>query len=71
MDRQKGSSQSSKLGEFRPLLLTEPYPETSSGRVSICKHQQWFGLDIHCSTLVLNFNNIFSIGHFYFVLGYT
>jgi hypothetical protein len=23
---------------------------------AMCKHQQWFGLDVQCSTLVLNFN---------------
>jgi hypothetical protein len=32
---------------------------------AICKHQQWFGLDVQCSAFVLNFNNIFSIGHLY------
>jgi len=32
---------------------------------SMCKHQQQFGLDVHCSALVLNFNNIFSNGHLY------
>ena len=32
---------------------------------AICKHQQQFGLDVQCSALVLNFNNIFSIGHLY------
>ena len=30
---------------------------------AICKHQQWFRLDVQCSALVLNFNNIFSIGN--------
>ena len=30
-----------------------------------CKHQQQFGLDVQCSALVLNFNNIFSKGHLY------
>ena len=30
-----------------------------------CKHQQRFGLDVQCSALVLNFNNIFSNGHLY------
>jgi hypothetical protein len=29
------------------------------------KHQQWFGLDVQFSALVLNFNNIFSIGHLF------
>ena len=29
------------------------------------KHQQWFGLDAQFSALVLNFSNIFSIGHLY------
>jgi hypothetical protein len=31
----------------------------------VCKHQQRFGLDVQCSALVLNFNNIFSNGHLY------
>jgi hypothetical protein len=31
----------------------------------MCKHQQQFGLDVQCSALVLNFNNIFSNGHLY------
>jgi len=30
---------------------------------AMCKHQQRFGLDVQCSALVLNFNNIFSNGH--------
>ena len=29
------------------------------------KHQQRFGLDVQCSALVLNFNNLFSIWLFY------
>ncbi len=32
---------------------------------AMCKHQQRFGLDVQCSALVLNFNNIFSNGHLY------
>lgn len=32
---------------------------------TICKHQQRFGLDVQCSALVLNFNNIFSNEHLY------
>jgi hypothetical protein len=32
---------------------------------TICRHQQRFGLDVQCSALVLNFNNIFSNGHLY------
>ena len=31
----------------------------------MCKHQQWFGLDVQFSALVHNFNNIFSNGHLY------
>jgi len=31
----------------------------------MCKHQQWFGLDVQCSAIVLNLNNIFSIKHLY------
>jgi hypothetical protein len=29
---------------------------------AICRHQQQFGLDVQCSGLVHNFNNIFSNG---------
>src|SRR5579875_2473342 len=29
---------------------------------TICRHQQRFGLDVQFSALVLNFNNIFSMG---------
>ncbi|MGB4772689.1 MAG: hypothetical protein WBP58_14575 [Chitinophagaceae bacterium] len=32
---------------------------------AMCRHQQQFGIDVQCSTLVINFNNIFSIGHLY------
>jgi hypothetical protein len=32
---------------------------------AMCKHQQRFGLDVQCSALVPNFNNIFSNGHLY------
>jgi hypothetical protein len=32
---------------------------------AMCKHQQWFGLDVQCSASFLNFNNIFSNGHLY------
>jgi hypothetical protein len=32
---------------------------------AMCKHQAAVGLDIQFSALVLNFNNIFSIGHLY------
>lgn len=31
----------------------------------MCKHQLRFGHDVHCSALVINFNNIFSNGHLY------
>ncbi len=31
----------------------------------MCKHQQRLELDVHCSALVHNFNNIFSNGHLY------
>ena len=31
----------------------------------MCKYRLQFGLDIQCSALVLNFNNIFSNGHLY------
>jgi hypothetical protein len=49
----------------------------TAGNKSICKagpdiaisamykHQQRFGLDVQCSALVLNFNDIFSNGHLY------
>ncbi len=33
--------------------------------LAMCKGQQRFGLDVQCSALVLNFNNIFSNGHLY------
>ena len=32
---------------------------------AMCRHQQWFGLDVQCSALVYNFNNIFSNEHLY------
>jgi hypothetical protein len=32
---------------------------------AMCRHQHQFRLDVNCSDLVLNFNNIFSNGHFY------
>ncbi len=32
---------------------------------AMCRHQQRFGLDVKYSTLVHNFNNIFSNGHLY------
>jgi len=32
---------------------------------AMCKHQQRFGLDVQCSALIYNFNNIFSNGHLY------
>jgi len=32
---------------------------------AMCKHHQRFGLDVQFSTVVLNFNNIFSNGHLY------
>ena len=32
---------------------------------AMCNNRQWYGLDIQCSALVLNFNNIFSNGHLY------
>jgi hypothetical protein len=31
----------------------------------MCKYQQQFWLDVQCSALVLNLNNIFSNGHLY------
>lgn len=33
--------------------------------LAMCKHKQRFGLDVQCSTLVLNFNYIFSNRHLY------
>lgn len=33
--------------------------------LTMCRHQQRFGLDIQCSALVLNFDNIFLNGHLY------
>jgi hypothetical protein len=35
------------------------------GISTMCRYQQRFGLDIQCSVLVHNFNNIFSNGHWY------
>ena len=32
---------------------------------AMCRHQQQFRLDTQFSALVLNFNNMFSIGHLY------
>ena len=32
---------------------------------AMCKHQQRFGLDVQCSALVHNLNNIFPNGHLY------
>lgn len=32
---------------------------------AMCKHQQWFRLDVQFSALVLNFNNIISYEHLY------
>ena len=32
---------------------------------AMCNYQQRFWLDVQCSALVLNFNNIFSKGHLY------
>lgn len=32
---------------------------------AMCMHQQQFGLDVQCSALVLNFNNIFPNGYLY------
>jgi hypothetical protein len=32
---------------------------------AMCKHRQWFGLDVQFSDLVLNFNNIFLNEHLY------
>jgi len=32
---------------------------------SMCRHQQWFRLDVQCSALVHNFNIIFSNEHLY------
>jgi hypothetical protein len=32
---------------------------------AMCKHWLWFGFDVQCSALVLNFNNIFLNEHLY------
>ena len=49
------------------LLTTKVFAKAGLDIVTstVCKHQQRFGLDIQCSTLVHNFNNIFSNGHLY------
>jgi hypothetical protein len=47
--------------------LTKVFAKAGLDNVTstVCKHQQRFGLDVHCSALVHNFNNIFSNGHLY------
>jgi hypothetical protein len=47
------------------LLSTKVFAKAGLDNVTStkCKHQQLFGLDVQCSALVLNFNNIFSDGH--------
>jgi len=49
------------------MLTTKVFAKAGLDIVTsaMCKHQQQFGLDVHYSALVLNFNNIFSNGHLY------
>jgi len=58
-------------------IVAEGYRRFSSTKVSfakagldivtsaMCYYQHRFGLDVQCSALVLNFNNIFSNGHLF------
>ena len=53
--------------ETMTMQLTKVFAKAGLDNVTsaMCKHQQWFGLDVLCSVLVLIFNNIFSNGHLY------
>jgi len=49
------------------MLTTKDFAKAGSDDVTsaMCKHQQWFGLEVQFSVLVHNFNNIFSNGHLF------
>ena len=49
------------------MRLTKVFAKAGLDNVTsaMCKYQQRFGLDVQCSALVINFNNIFSNGHLY------
>ena len=49
------------------MLTTKVFAKAGLDNVTsaMCKYQRRFGLDVQCSALVLNFNNIFSNGHLY------
>jgi len=53
------------VGQVLPLtkVFAKAGPDNVTSAIS--KYQQRFGLDVQCSALVLNFNNIFSNGHLY------
>lgn len=55
------------MGFDKKLLPTKVFAKAGLDNVTsaMCKHQRQFGLDVQFSALVLNFNNIFSIGHLY------
>jgi hypothetical protein len=55
------------MGFDKKLLPTKVFAKAGldNETSAMCKHQQWFGLDVQCSALVINFNNKFSIGHLY------
>ena len=55
------------MTKMKHMQATKVFAKAGLDNVTsaMCKHQQWFGLDVQCSALVLNFNNIFSIGHLY------
>jgi hypothetical protein len=56
-----------RLNNSRHKHTTAVFAKAGLNNVTaaISKHQQWFGLDVQCSALVLNFNNIFPNGHLY------
>ena len=55
------------INETMTMQLTKVFAKAGLDIVTsaMSKHQQWFGLDVQCSALVHNFNNIFSNGHLY------
>ena len=55
------------INETMTMQLTKVFAKAGldNETSAMCKHQQRFGLDVQCSGLVLNFNNIFSNEHLY------
>ncbi len=49
------------------MPLTKVFAKAGPDNVTLamCKHQQWFGLDVQFSALVHNLNNIFSNEHLF------